>query len=410
MDPKGNGHNLEYVNKINEALAKLISFNQNGKINFDSTNIPKLPASEITMVDNKRLNKVYDNICKILKYDPKIEEKKTSNKRVKNGLKIIYSNIPTLSATHFHEINKIIGDPTNRFLFHPDTDDELVKFAKLITITNKPDNHILHWDIINITIKQELFLQTFREIALKLNIKYNTLNELDDFEDVSKTIQQAQLSQLATKICNNRYIPSKYIKRKNDKFWIHNNGIWKFFGSLLSKGRVLYRAIGSLMRDTCKYAFGKRLAARSNWCLKTFQIVGDITGKKKQQLCTEANNLKRAYEMKIAENIITTQFKQITELYYDLQTYITNSDDLTNFCRTLFDTNDAEYNINLFSIYKKTEIAIINASQSTSKFRLDIMNIKRDLLKFLSILKHSNDVMATDMMKQIKNDIHILKS
>ena len=166
----------------------------------------------------------------------------------------------------------------------------------------------------NITVKQELFLQTFREIALKLNLKYNTINTINNFNQLSKATQQASLSELATKICNNRYVTKKH-KQRNDKFWVYNYGIWKFYGNLITKGRLIYRAIGALLRDACKYAYGKRIISRTNWKEKSFQIVGDSKGKKRQQLCIEANNLKRAYEMKITENILTSQFQQITQLY-----------------------------------------------------------------------------------------------
>ena len=405
IDPKSNSHNSENVDKINYELSKLLSFNEEGRVMFDTAKINELPASDIIMTKNEKLTELFNDIQHILKYDYNKDIDKRPNDKIKNGFKILYKNIPRLTAINFANINKVIGDPTNRFLFYPKTDDELIKFAILVIITNEPENFKLHWDALNITVKQDLFLQTFRDIALKLNLKYNTLNEIQDINELSKATKQSRISELASRICNNRYIAGKHNK---DKFWVFKRNIWKFFGNLLIKGKTMYRAIGSLLRDTCKFAYGKRLASRTNWSERTFQVVGDIEGKKKQKLCFEANNLKRAYEMKITENIITEKFKQITEMYYDLQTYITESEDLYVFCKALYDVNDVEYNINLLSLYKKSEIATINADQSTSKFRLKLMSTKRDLLKYMNILKHSNDKTAKEITKQIKNDIHIL--
>ena len=59
-------------------------------------------------------------------------------------------------------------------------------------------------------------------------------------------------------------------------------------------------------------------------------------------------------------------------------------------------------------IYKKAEIAMTSADQSTSKFRLDVMNIKRDLLSYITILKHTKSESAEETMKQMKNDLHLL--
>ena len=161
-------------------------------------------------------------------------------------------------------------------------------------------------------------------------MEVNTLNDINTIKQKDNDTQQSLLSALATKVCNNRY----YKDSNKDKFWVTDKIQWQFCSSLISKARKIFIAIGSLNRDLCKYAFGKRILSRTNWKTQSFQIVGDIEGKKKKKLCFEANNLKRAYEMKITEKIIEEQYKAVISLNTNLQHYIIDSEDLISFCRS----------------------------------------------------------------------------
>ena len=156
--------------------------------------------------------------------------------------------------------------------------------------------------------------------------------------------------------------------------------MWQFCGSIIAKARKIYVAVGALNRDICKYAFGKRILSRTNWKTQSLVIVGDIEGDKKKKLCFKANNLKRAYEMKITEYIICEHFQAVITLYNQLQSYIINSNDLNTFCKTLYHQDKIEYTENLLAMYKKSEIAVITANNSTSTFNLEIMKLKRDLI------------------------------
>ena len=154
-------------------------------------------------------------------------------------------------------------------------------------------------DLLNTVFKQNVFLQSIRDIALELNLEHNTINEINKIQRVSKATKQAHLSELATKVCNNRYIPPQRKQNKNDKFWIHNGAIWNFFNSVIRQSRTLHRSIGTVMRDVFKYASGKRLLSRSNWSDKSFQIPGDKDGSKAKKLRFESNNLKKHMKIEL---------------------------------------------------------------------------------------------------------------
>ena len=408
LNPKDNAHNIEIANSVNANLAKLISFNEDGNIKFNETQINELSAANISVVRLKDLHSTFNTIKDILQYNEEEDKKLDDNKQIKNGYTVRYTNIPKLSTVHFNKISNTIGDVANRKLLYPESDDDVLQFGILVAISNDPISAIFHWDLFNTVFKQDIFLQSLRDITLNLNLEYNTLNEMTNIKKVSKATKQAQLSTLATNICNNRYIPPQRKQNKNDKFWIHNGALWTFFNSTLTQSRALHRCIDILMRDSFKYASGKRLLSRSNWSDKSFQISGDKNGAKAKNLKSTSNNLKKAYENRVSENIITVCFKQVINLFKELQAYIIDSNDLNVFCNTLYDTNNVEYNINLLSMYKKSEIAIITADRSTSKFRLDLMNMKRDILSWVTILKHSKDKNAENIIKIALNDLHIL--
>ena len=404
IDPTNNKHNMDEVNNINNSMSKLFEINKQGQILLDKHAISALPASNILSVNNTELNNLYDEIYNTLKYNIKADNKIADpNKRIKNGTQIL--NVPRLNKLHISKINRIIGNVGNRYLLYPDDEETLHKFGTLITISNLENNHKLHWQLINIPFKQILTLQCIRHIIYKINIQCNTHHNINTIKKQNINHQKSQLSALATTICKARY-PND---NKKDPFWVTNKTQWHFCSIILNKARKLYVALGALNRDLCKYAFGKNIISRTNWKTQSFQIVGDIEGKRKKKLCSKANNLKRAYENKLSENIIIEHFLSVIELYDQLQNYIINSEDVNNFCKSLYFKNVFEYNENLLAMYKKAEIAVITAKNSTSTFNLNIMSLKRDLLRWITVIKHiSNEPEAKQVVNGLQGDVKIL--
>ena len=276
IDPNQNEHNMDEVHKINSSMAKLFQINHQGRIALDLKQIQSLPASNILSIDNIELNNIFDGISKTLKYNIELDQKTSEpNKRIRNGPKILYGNIPRLDDLCINNINTIIGNTGNRLLLHPKNENELHQFGILLTISNKPNNHKLHWDLINTPLSQMTNLQCIRSIIFQLNMELNPHNDINIIKQQNHQIQQSQLSSLATTLCKSRF-PTNSNK---DHFWVTDRSLWQFCGTIIAKCRKLYVAIGALNRDLCKYAFGKVIVSRTNWRTQTFQIIGDIEGK-----------------------------------------------------------------------------------------------------------------------------------
>ena len=409
IDPKANAHELDKVNRFNEQLAELLQINENGTIELKECYDDSLPLSNIAMINENKLEAIYNEIESILKYNKTDDDKLPVDKQVKNGRYVRYTNIPTLDANNYHNINITIGNPANRKLFHPNNPENIIKFGILCTITDNLLKKQTHWDMINMIWDAEKYLHSPRDFALELIKELLELPEIDKIRTSSKQTQQILASQLATKICNNRFIPTNAKnKNKKDKFWIKPKIYWKFWSTLNHMIRELFRAIESLKSSIFKYASGRTLISRSNWNQKSFQIIGDTDGKCKQTLCADSNKLKTAYEKKLSEKIISAKFIKAIEIKKNIDEYIHNSSDLEAFCYALHNKDIIEYTENILALYKKAEMNMISAEYSTSKFRFDLMNTKRDLISLMTILKYSKNINARDIIKSIQNDVHIL--
>ena len=385
LDPINNEHNIDEINKINKSMANLFQINNQGRIALKLNQIHALPASNILSINNNDMNNLFEEIYNILKYDPEVDKEILDpNKRIRNGPQVLYPNTPKLNEFHINQISTIIGDKGNRLLLYPEDEADLYQFGILISISNNPNNCRLHWDLLNTPFTQILTLQNVKRIMFELNMKLNAHKEIKYIKKQDLHKQQFQLSTLATNICKSRYNTNNNNK---DPFWVSDKFMWQFCGAIIAKARKIYVANGSLLRDICKYAFGKVIVSRTNWRVQSFQIVGDMEGKTRKKLCAEANNMKRAYERGITENIIVEQYKTAIYLYQQLQEIITKSDKLDMFCTTLFFRDNADFNENLWAMYKKTEIAVINAKNSTSTFNLNMMKLKRDMLSWLTVIK-----------------------
>ena len=299
MNPNDNENNMDKVNKINKLLADMFYIQPNGKIKLDLDNIYKLPASSIISINKDDMNYLYNDIAKVLTYDTTKDMLESDpNKRVKNGPKLLSTNIPRLNKSHINRIIQTIGECNNRFLLNPDNISEIIKFGILITISNKPNNHILHWKLYNTPFIQSILLQCLKDIIYKLNQNLNTNSQIKQISNFS------QLSELASKICQNRY----NTKRK-DPFWVTIRPLWIFISTAIAKAKKTYNADGKLYRSLYRYANGKTIINRTDWHQQTFQFIGDLDKNVQKSLCTNANNLKRIYEKQISEDIICAQFE-----------------------------------------------------------------------------------------------------
>ena len=101
-----------------------------------------------------------------------------------------------------------------------------------------------------------------------------------------------------------------------------------FVGNTIARTRKLHVADEALDRALYKYGGGKRMLHRANWNSQAFQINSDIDNSVQKTLCTNANNLKRAYERQISEDINIAQFETTIELYEHFHSFIHESVDL----------------------------------------------------------------------------------
>ena len=287
----------------------------------------------------------------------------------------------------------------------PDSEDTVQQFGKLLCISANPNNSILHWQLINTPTKQMLTLQCIRNVLFNVNIQHNKHPDMDKIKNADANAQMAHLSALASKICKNR----RTHHSNKDEYWVTNRKQWGFCGELINDARKLHMAIGTVNKKVFKYGCGKRLLHRTNWDIQAVQFVGDMNKPKQKTLCRKINNLKCAYELQISECVIVAHFESIIALFDKLQTFIKFSKKLDVFCKTLALTNTVEFNENLLAMYKKTEIAIAGAHRSISEFRLDTMKLKRDLLNWWTLIKHSpNTLRSKKLESTLKNDISTL--
>ena len=399
MDPIENEHNKDKVNKINKLLAELFHIQENGKIKLDLKNINNLPASSIISINKTNMDMIYNDICNILLYDAtKDELEQNPNNRIKNGTQIIPFNLPKLNQSHIDRIHKTIGNCNNRFLLKTDNVLEMIKFGILLVISVKHSDRLLHWKLCNTPFIQLLPLQCLKNTIFQLNLRLNTNSEIENI------METQQLSEFATNYCKNQNGG-----RNKDPYWITCRSMWTFIGTAITKARKIYVADGALYKSLYQYANGKRIIHRTNWSVQTFQVIGDIDKSVQKTLCNKANNLKRAYEKQISEDIIIAQFETTIKLYEEYQSFIKDSPELNKFCEALVNKNTTEYNANLLAMYKKVEIAIAGAIHSTATLRLDLMNLKSNMLRWYTISKHlKNTPQTKELNKILNNDIRLL--
>ena len=405
-DPTEYKHNIDRVNEINNGIAGLFQINQDNKILLDIDGINSIQIAEILTIDNDKLNLLFEDINRTLLYDKMADNEITDpNKRVKNGSNVLYTNIPKLNNSHIDRIHEIIGYTGNRLKLDPDSECTLQHYGQLLCISADPNNNKLHWDIINTPFRQLLTLNCIRNILFNINMRFNTHPDIDNIRDKNESIQLLQLSMLANAICKHR----KTNKSQKDAYWVTNRKQWNFCGDIITYARKLHTAIGTLNKKLFKYGCGKRLLHRTNWNSSTLQLVGDTDQSLQKTFCRKLNNLKRAYELQISEQVILAQFHTIISLHDKLQKMIKDKDKIETFSKTLAHPNAVDFNENLFAMFKKTEIAIAGASRSTAEFRLDAMKLIRDLLNWRTLIKQSENRKKTKKLEDIiKNDISTL--
>ena len=170
-----------------------------------------------------------------------------------------------------------------------------------------------------------------------------------------------------------------------------------------------HTVIGGLNKKIFKYGCGRRIIYRTNWDVNTFFLAEDVTKTRQKTLCTQINNIKRAYELKISECIIMEHFKSVILLHGKIQKLIKYSTKLDNFCKTLAFPQKVEYIENLLAMFKKTEIAIAGSFRSISEFRLKAIKLKRALLSWWTLIKQSPDKSNTKQLEDyFKNDFNTL--
>ena len=200
--------------------------------------------------------------------------------------------------------------------------------------TTNPDNAILHWDLINTPFRQNLVLQCLRSILFNINMEFNTHPDIDKIKNADKSTQCSQLSILANTICKRR----KTLFGQRDSFWVTNRKQWGFCGEIITKARKLHTAIGTMNKKSFKYACGRRLLNRTNWNISTFELVGDVDKLKQKRVCTKINNIKRAYELQVSEQLIIAHFESIIDVYTQTNTRLCQrSDTIMKFSKTLLE-------------------------------------------------------------------------